>query len=1096
MLKNLIEYRTLNMVLCVISVLLSGDLYGQNLIESKVNHIIECASNGQYTKLRNEVDSTIGLIEQNIEDGHVLLNYTEQFLDIVKTLPVDLKAKSIPYIIRCNELAIQSLKSAVLNQSFAFYEEYLDYLSYSHFVTYLLVSEAGDVDMAEYYIVKATEIYNSENITQQRLNALLELWSYYFSNQNCIKELKTLFSAFNVAVGLYGRDSEDTKEIFNLLMTRYYIALFYLQVKYCDGQYKKIESGGLPILDYQTASEVVILWKKIRKQLIKEYGNTYYNESLQHLYSTEPRFLQHRLGTEEYDNFISLLMDLDNHSTDDFTKKYKNYISTSTSTDLIIESSEIIKRSLENKGYINIALDLYSILSEELGIRGLKDEEERIKSKIGWLAYKYGFDSLGFKYCKIIESPERNNLRPETLLDRILLNARLVRSNGNYEQSMSLYNMGINLIDKHSNEINDFDISEFYSSYAMSLLQLKDYNAALSNILKAKDYHRTYALKNGGDPNNPRDLFFPISIYPILANIYIDLKMYDEAFDILKKCEEYYLWNLPHSDGLLHIYSNLMYLSQITGDMEADVYYCNCYNEVSMNYFHTMSFSMTAQQRSDFWHSQMFYYCLEVLSNKALNNKLLTELCFDRSLIQKGFLVNYTKHIVQNIQSSDDKILLKYYQKFNEAEKKGYGVARKAEAILMERYSMHPEFIDTYKHHTWRDLQKVLTASELAIEFTICYKDNGNTYAAILLKKDWPRPIMIELCNASELHNLISEGAMLYKKNDTAYSYIWQKLEPYFKKGDNIYFAPHGLIHQLNIEVLCGSDGKPMNKKCNLYRLSSTGNLVDKREDLKYTSATLYGGLNYDTDTTSMVAINRNYVTSPSYQRVSIFNESVQTRAGWSYLPGTAEEVRNVGDILGRNKIETTTYTDETGTEESLKALSGNSTPIIHIATHGFYLEDKNARRVEMFQAFEENNTQTISPLKRSGLMFSGGQHAWLGREIPEGIDDGVLTAEEIAGMNLTGTDLLVLSACQTGLGEITNEGVEGLQRGFKIAGVNTIIMSLWEVSDAATEVLMTKFYSLLIKGKTKREAFDAAVEAVKKEYPSPEYWAAFIMLD
>ena len=127
---------------------------------------------------------------------------------------------------------------------------------------------------------------------------------------------------------------------------------------------------------------------------------------------------------------------------------------------------------------------------------------------------------------------------------------------------------------------------------------------------------------------------------------------------------------------------------------------------------------------------------------------------------------------------------------------------------------------------------------------------------------------------------------------------------------------------------------------------------------------------------------------------------------------------------------------------------------------------------------------------------MSGGQHAWLGENIPDGIDDGILTAEEIAGLNLSGTDLLVLSACQTGLGEIGGDGVYGLQRGFKIAGVNTIIMSLWEVSDAATEVLMTKFYSMLTKGKSKREAFDAAVETVKKEYESPEYWAAFIMLD
>ena len=83
--------------------------------------------------------------------------------------------------------------------------------------------------------------------------------------------------------------------------------------------------------------------------------------------------------------------------------------------------------------------------------------------------------------------------------------------------------------------------------------------------------------------------------------------------------------------------------------------------------------------------------------------------------------------------------------------------------------------------------------------------------------------------------------------------------------------------------------------------------------------------------------------------------------------------------------------------------------------------------------------------------------------------EDGILTAEEIAGMDLSNTDLLVLSACQTGLGDVTSEGVYGLQRGFKIAGVNSIIMSLWEVNDSATEVMMTKFYQNLAAGKSKR---------------------------
>ena len=148
-----------------------------------------------------------------------------------------------------------------------------------------------------------------------------------------------------------------------------------------------------------------------------------------------------------------------------------------------------------------------------------------------------------------------------------------------------------------------------------------------------------------------------------------------------------------------------------------------------------------------------------------------------------------------------------------------------------------------------------------------------------------------------------------------------------------------------------------------------------------------------------------------------------------------------------------------------------------------------------MFESFSESS-QYIEPMKRSGLVFSGGQHAWLGNPIPENIEDGILTAEEVSGMDLSKTKLLVLAACQTGLGDISGEGVYGLQRGFKLAGVETIIMSLWRVNDAMTELLMTTFYTSLINGKSKYESFQDAVDKVRKENHNPEYWAAFIMLD
>ena len=138
------------------------------------------------------------------------------------------------------------------------------------------------------------------------------------------------------------------------------------------------------------------------------------------------------------------------------------------------------------------------------------------------------------------------------------------------------------------------------------------------------------------------------------------------------------------------------------------------------------------------------------------------------------------------------------------------------------------------------------------------------------------------------------------------------------------------------------------------------------------------------------------------------------------------------------------------------------------------------------------------NPLNRCGLMMTGGQKAWLGEEIPSEIEDGILLGSEIARMDLSSVDLVVLSACNTGLGDITNEGVSGLQKAFKQAGVKSIVMTLSKVDDNATIKLMSIFYDNLFAGLNKREAFNKAIEAMKKdpEYSDPYYWAPFVFLN
>ena len=147
------------------------------------------------------------------------------------------------------------------------------------------------------------------------------------------------------------------------------------------------------------------------------------------------------------------------------------------------------------------------------------------------------------------------------------------------------------------------------------------------------------------------------------------------------------------------------------------------------------------------------------------------------------------------------------------------------------------------------------------------------------------------------------------------------------------------------------------------------------------------------------------------------------------------------------------------------------------------------------------NISTTIDPLERCGLLFAGANTALSGRSdrLPQGVDDGVLTAKELSVLDFRNTDIVVMSACETGLGDISGEGVFGLQRAFKMAGVQTIIMSLWKVDDNATQLLMTEFYRnwILSNGKLfKRAAFRKAQNTVRSRYSNPVDWAGFIILD
>ena len=212
----------------------------------------------------------------------------------------------------------------------------------------------------------------------------------------------------------------------------------------------------------------------------------------------------------------------------------------------------------------------------------------------------------------------------------------------------------------------------------------------------------------------------------------------------------------------------------------------------------------------------------------------------------------------------------------------------------------------------------------------------------------------------------------------------------------------------------------------------------------------------------------------------------------WNNLPGTAEEVKRISQLFETHKISTISYLQEESSEENLKSLDGRAPRILHVATHGFFLPELDKKDKD-----KSTNSYSLAddPLLRSGLVLAGGNYVWTGRSPLNGIEDGIVTAYEISRLNLSNTDLVVLSACETALGDVKgSEGVFGLQRSFKMASVKNLVVSLWQVPDKETVDLMTVFYTYRMAGKDIAASFYLAQGDMRKKYP-PFYWAAFVLV-
>lgn len=417
---------------------------------------------------------------------------------------------------------------------------------------------------------------------------------------------------------------------------------------------------------------------------------------------------------------------------------------------------------------------------------------------------------------------------------------------------------------------------------------------------------------------------------------------------------------------------------------------------------------------------------------------------------------------------------------------------------------------------TSAEVQKSLDDDEAAIEFVKfwLYTNKRWTdtvlYAAYILRKSDSIPRFVVLCNEKQLQQVFDNAG----KNTTAmvnsfyrgldiekqqpaplgaelFKLIWAPLEPHLKGIKKISYSPAGKLFTIAFHALPADSTTVLMDKYQLRQYTSTRQIVwrsRQKGGVNPSGITLFGDPDY-TGQAGVVSQNK-----PAVSTKGVLPPRRSGEGNWPPLPGTATEVKKINDLFVQNKITTRLFLQQKASEENLKSQDGRSAQILHIATHGYFLPLTQKRK----QKEESKNTYVLSedPLIRSGLILAGGNNAWSGKATPEGAEDGIATAYEIAQLNLSNTELVVLSACETALGDVRgSEGVFGLQRAFKMAGVKKMIVSLWQVPDKETAELMTTFYTYWLKGKTTDDAFALAQADMRKKY-APFYWAAFVLVE
>ncbi|WP_420577120.1 CHAT domain-containing protein [Ekhidna sp.] len=508
--------------------------------------------------------------------------------------------------------------------------------------------------------------------------------------------------------------------------------------------------------------------------------------------------------------------------------------------------------------------------------------------------------------------------------------------------------------------------------------------------------------------------------------------------------------------------------------------------------------AMSEYEKSQYWAkvrpSILKFYAFAVERGKE-DPSLLTDM-YNLHLKTKGILLSASSKVREEILNSNDESLKQLYTDWVDSKEKlllYYSYSKEqirdlkidlsaaeeeANQLEKELNRRSASFAQANKlpNTTVAEVKSKLGSGDAAIEivgypvFDRSFKQEKN-YAFLIADLKSIHPRVVEIEGGQDLDGKYAKAYLNMVKAKMqdwiSYDKYWKPVDEALSGFNNIHLSLDGIYFQMNIGALKRPDGSYVSDNFNLQLYTSTRDLVKKKS-------------------AGFSSKNVSLIGYPDFGSKGLL----------SPLPGTKAELEVISGITKGKGFSTKTFMQKQATEENFKSI--NSPSLLHIATHGFFLPESQASGDKVFGV--DVSQAKENPLLRSGLMLANAEQTM--EESDQSVEvkstnNGVLTAYEVITLNLKNTDLVVLSACETGLGEVkSGEGVYGLQRAFQVAGAESVIMSLWKVSDEATKQLMTSFYQNWMGGEKKEDAFFAAQKKLRESFPEPYYWGAFVMLN